>query len=106
MISVPMRGPVLSSAVDFEQAGATLAAADAHRDNAPFCLAPATLLQDVAGKPCAGHPEGVADCDRAAIDVVLRGIDAKLVAGIEALAGKRLVELPNIEVIDLEAVAL
>src|SRR5450631_1765452 len=95
-----------NSAVDFKQAGAALAAADAHGDDAPFGLAPAALLQDVAGEPCAGHPEGMADGDRAAIDVVLLGIDAELVARIQALAGEGFVELPEVDIADLEAVAL
>src|SRR6266404_1226266 len=94
------------SAIDFEQAGAALAAADAHRHDAPLCLAATALLQDVARQPRAGHPERVADRDRAAVDVVLVGIDAKLVTGIEALAGKSLVELPNIDINDFQAMAL
>src|SRR6266481_5013586 len=94
------------SAVDFEQACAALAATDAHGDDAPLGLAPASLLQDVAGEPGAGHAEGMTDRDRAAIDVVLLGIDAELVARIEALAGEGLIELPEIDIVDLEAVAL
>src|ERR1700732_1922380 len=65
------------SAVDFKQTGATLAAADAHGHHAPLGLAPAAFLQDVAGQPCAGHPERMADGDRAAVDVVLLRIDAE-----------------------------
>src|SRR6185369_12928931 len=68
-----------SSAVDLEQARAALAAADAHRDDAPLGLAPAAFLQDVAGETRAGHAEGMADRDRAAVDVVLLRIDAQLV---------------------------
>src|SRR5205085_11501875 len=94
------------SAVDLEQACAALAAADAHRDDAPLRLAPAAFLQDVAGETRAGHAERVADRDRAAVDIVLLGIDAELVAGIEALAGEGFVELPEIDVLDLQAVAL
>src|SRR5688500_9577549 len=77
-----------TSAVDLEQACAALAAADAHRDDAPLGLAPAAFLQDVAGETRAGQAEGMADRDRAAVDVVLLGIDAELVARIEALAGE------------------
>src|SRR5215203_1397273 len=94
------------SAVDLEQAGAALAAADAHRDDAPLGLAPAAFLQDVAGETRASHAEGMADRDRAAVDVVLLGIDAELVARIEALAGEGFVEFPEINVVDLQAVAL
>src|SRR5258708_22459834 len=94
------------SAIDFKQAGAALAAADAHGHDGPLGLAPTALLQNVARQPRAGHPERVADGDRAAVDVVLVGIDAKLVTGIEALAGKRLVELPKIDIVDFQAMAL
>src|ERR1700693_2512874 len=93
-------------AIDFEQAGAALAAADAHRHHAPFRLAPTSLLQDVAGQPRACHAERMADGDRAAIDVVLVGIDAELVARIQALAGEGLVELPPGDNRGLEALAV
>src|SRR6478672_5291310 len=96
----------LISAVDLEQAGAALAAADAHGHDAPLGLAARTFLEDVASETRAGHAEGMADRDRAAVDVVLGGIDAELVARVEALAGKGLVELPNIDVVDLQAGAL
>src|SRR6185295_6688754 len=92
-----------SSAIDLEQARAALAAADAHRDHAPLGLAPAAFLQDVAGEARARHAEGMADRNRAAIDVVLLGIDAELVTRIEALAGEGFVELPDVDVIDLQA---
>src|ERR1700710_1537030 len=95
-----------ASAVDFEQACAALAATDTHGDDAPLGLAPTSLLQDVAGQPRAGHAERMADRNRTAIDVVLLGIDAKLVARIEALAGKGLIEFPEVDVADLEAMTL
>ena len=60
----------------------------------------------MAREPRAGHAEGMADRDRAAVDVVFRRIDAELVAAVEALAGERLIELPEIDVVDLEAMAL
>src|SRR5215469_11559930 len=71
-------------AIDLEQPGAALPAADAHRHHAPFGLAAAAFLQNVAGQPRAGHAEGMANRDRAAIDVVFRRIDAELVAAIQA----------------------
>ena len=48
----------------------------------------------------------MADGDGTAIDVVLLGVDAKLVAAVEALAGESFVQLPQVDVIDLEARAL
>src|SRR6059036_1806096 len=98
--SVARSGPG-ALAVDFKQACAALATADAHSNDAPLGLAPTTLLQDVAGEPRAGHAEGMTDRDRAAIDVVLLGIDAELVARIETLAGEGLVEFPEIDIVDL-----
>src|SRR3954451_7461619 len=95
-ISVPLTRQGRNSVIDFKQAGAALAAADAHRHHAPLGLAPASLLQDVARQTRARHAKGVADRDRAAVDVVLLGIDPELVTGIQALAGERLVEFPKI----------
>ncbi len=60
----------------------------------------------MAGEPRAGHAEGMADRDRAAVDIVLLGVDAELVARIQALAGEGFVELPEVDVVDLEAMAL
>src|SRR5262249_42095230 len=91
---------------DLEQAGATLAAADAHRDHTPFGLATMAFLQDVAGQPRTGHAERVADRDRAAVHIVLGRVDAEPVAAIEALAGEGLVQLPDVDSVDLEAMAL
>src|ERR1700726_1941003 len=48
-----------ASAIDLEQPGAALPAADAHRDDAPLRLAAAAFLQDVAGQAGAGHAEGM-----------------------------------------------
>src|SRR5258706_14834928 len=98
--------PSRSSAIDFKQARAALAAADAHGHDAPLCLAPTALLQDVACQPRAGHPEGMADGDRAAVDVVLFGLDTELVAGIQALAGQGFVEFPKVDIVDLQPLAL
>src|SRR5689334_1288366 len=98
--------PDAVSAVDLEQARAALTAADAHRHHAPLRLATRTFLQQMAGETRAGHAEGMTDRDRAAVDVVLGGIDAELVAAVQALAGKGLVELPEIDVVDLQPGAL
>src|SRR5277367_1661583 len=95
-----------SSAIDLEQPRAALAAADAHGDDAPLGLAAVAFLQDVAGETRAGHAEGMADRDRAAIDVVFGGIDAEPVAAIEALAGEGFVQLPDVDIVDLQTLAL
>ena len=105
-VKVTLREASPASAVDLEQPCAALAAADAHRDDAPLGLAAGAFLQQVAGAACAGHAERMADRDRAAVDVVLGRIDAELVARVEALAGEGLVQLPEVDVVDLEAVAL
>src|SRR3954471_5331693 len=49
------------SAIDLEQSRAALAAADAHRHDAPLGLAALAFLEDVAGETRAGHAERVAD---------------------------------------------
>src|SRR5258708_25527223 len=54
----------------------------------------------------AAHAMGVADGDRTAIDIVLAGIDAEAVAAIKRLHGEGFVELPEVDVFDLEAVLL
>src|SRR5690606_20123680 len=96
---------------EFDEAGRTHTATDAHRHDtilqllARF-LAAARLEQDVADAARAGHAEGVADGDGAAIDVVLLGVNAKTVARIEALAREGFVQLPEVDVVDLEAVTL
>src|ERR1051325_6070662 len=52
-------------AVDLEQPGAALAAADAHRHHAPLRLATTSFLQQMAGETRTGHAEGMTDRDRA-----------------------------------------
>ena len=59
----------------------------------------------MAGQARAGHAERVADGDGAAVDVVLVRVDAQLVAAVEALAGEGLVQLPKVDVVDLQPVA-
>ena len=91
---------------DLEEARRALAAADAHRHDAPLGLAALAFEQEVADAARARHAEGVADRDRAAVDVVLLGVDAEGVAAVEALAREGFVELPEVDVVDLEAGAL
>src|SRR5690349_18651251 len=86
--------------VDLEQAGAALAAADAHGHHAPLGAAALAFLQDVAGAAGAGHAEGVADGDGAAVDVVLLRVDAEAVTAVEALRGEGFVQFPDVDVVD------
>ena len=53
----------------------------------------------------ARHAIGMADGDRAAIHIELVVRNAELVGAIEHLAGEGLVQLPQIDVVDLQAVA-
>ena len=64
------------------------------------------LEQQVPGHPRAGHAERVADRDRPAVDVEDVVVDAELVAAIERLAGEGLVQLPEVDVVDLQPLAL
>ena len=75
--------------VDFEQAGGAHAAADAHRDDARLDAAPRPSMQRVAGHARAGHAVGMADGDRAAVDVEPLVRNAEPVAAIERPAPRR-----------------
>src|SRR5439155_23456541 len=87
-----------------EHPGPALSAADAHRDEAVALLAAEHLVGQRAGQPRAGHTERMPDRDRAAVDVEPLGIDAEPVAAVDHLDGERLVQLPEIDVLDLETV--
>src|ERR1700754_3533277 len=88
---------------DFEETRGAHAAAQAHGDNSIFGLAPPSLDQGVAGKTRTGHAIGMADGDRAAIDVQLFRIDAELVAAVDHLHRECLVQFPQIDVVDGKA---
>src|SRR5271165_612909 len=91
---------------EFEQSGRALAAADAHRHHHVLDAAPLPLDQRVAGEARAAHAVRVADRDRAAVDVELVVVDTELVAAVDHLHGEGLVELPEADVVHLEAVGL
>ncbi len=82
------------------------AAADAHRHHDVLDAAPLALDQRMAGQARAAHAVGVADRDRAAVDVELVVVDAEPVAAVDHLHGEGLVQLPEADVVDLEAVRL
>src|SRR6185436_8614210 len=92
--------------VRLEETRGALTAAHAHRDDAVARLAPEHLVGERADHARARHAERVADRDRAAVDVELLGIDPQAIAAVDDLRGERLVELPHVDVVDLEAVAL
>ena len=70
------------------------------------CFAP-RRLPSISAWPVrrgARHAVRMADRDRAAVDVQLLGIDAELVAAVDHLHGERFVQLPQVDVVDPEAV--
>src|SRR5438552_11953938 len=91
---------------DFKQTRRAHAAADAHCHHAVFRFAPPALDQEVAREPCPGHAVGMTDGDRTAIDVELVRINAELVAAIDHLHRVGFIELPEINVVDLQVMAL
>src|SRR5882757_8065178 len=99
-------GRPMPSIHHLEQAGRAHAAADAHRHHDVLGLAAAALDQSMAGAARAGHAEGMADRDRAAVDVELVVGNAELVAAVEHLHGEGLVQLPQVDVVHLETEAL
>src|SRR5438046_2298315 len=66
---------------------------DAQRRQPVAAAPPAELVQKRHDKARAGHPEGVAERDRAAVDVHLFGIQPQLTDDYEALRGEGLVQL-------------
>src|SRR5262249_38234953 len=91
------------ASVDLEEPGGSHAAADAHGDDAALRLAAFAFDQDVAGHARAAHAVGMADRNRAAVDVENLLRNAEAVAAVERLARERLVQLPQIDVIHLQA---
>jgi len=87
----------------FEQAGGTLAAADAHGDDGVAALAAFELVQRRGGELGAGAAERVAQRDGAAVDVELVGGDLEGVLDVDGLAGERFVELDQIDVAHRQA---
>ncbi|MNE71202.1 hypothetical protein D3C80_1670560 [compost metagenome] len=51
-----------------------------------------------------GHPVGMSDRNGAAVHVAGFGVDAKLALAVQGLAGERLVEFPQVDVLDAQAV--
>src|SRR6186997_965009 len=87
---------------DLEQAGCAHAATDAHRDDAVPGATTLPLDEEMAGAAGSGHAVRVADRDRPAGHVEPVVGDAERVAAVEDLAGERLVQLPDADVVDGE----
>src|SRR6185437_12875948 len=66
-----------------------LAAADAHRLQPELLVVPLQRVDQRAGDARAGHPEGVADGDRAAVHVQLVQVDPQVLVGRDDLRGER-----------------
>src|SRR4029079_19482625 len=89
---------------DLEQSRRAHAATYTHRNDDVLHAATLTFEQRMVHQSCARHAVRMADRDSATIDVELRGIDAKLVPAIQRLHCKRLVDLPQADVVDGVAV--
>src|SRR5439155_21435393 len=99
------RAPSLSPRLSLEESSLPLADADAEcREAVPAAAAP-KLVQQRHDEARAGHPERVAECDRAAVDVHIFRIQAQLTDDHEALRGEGLVQLDEVEFRDLHAAA-
>ena len=83
---------------DFEQARGAHAAADAHGTTTRIAPRALTLQQGVTDHTGAAHTEGVTNGDGAAVDIQLGVVDAKLIATVNHLAGKRLIQLPQVDI--------
>src|SRR3989442_6096275 len=86
-----------------EEPRGALAAANAHGHDAVARLRVQHLVGDRAHHAPAGHAERVADRDRAAVPVELLRVEAEPVATVDDLRGEGLVQLPDVDVADLEA---
>src|SRR5262249_61444686 len=83
-----------------------LAAALAQGDDRALGGPPPPLDKNVPGHARAAHAERMANGNRAAADVEPVLGNPEPIAAVEHLAGKRLVELPQIDVVHFQACAL
>src|SRR5882672_6918501 len=97
--------PLSQASIYLEQPRRPHAAADAHGDDGALGAAAPSFDQDVAGHARSAHAKRMADRDRAAVNIETFLGEAKAIAAVEHLAGKRFVELPQIDVVDIEALA-
>src|SRR5690242_17559885 len=92
----------------FERERDSLADADAHGRERQLAAGALELLGCGEREARAGHSERVAERDRSAVGVHLRRVvrEAELAEDREPLRGERFVELDDVEVGDLQALAL
>src|SRR6202012_1438937 len=102
----PARTDRASPSADLEQAGGALSAADTHGHAPPPGPAALALDARVSREPCAAHAVRMSDRDRSAVDVQAFIRNSQLVAAIDHLDGKCLVQFPQVDVADLESRAL
>src|SRR2546422_11559086 len=95
--------PDSSRLESLEQRGLSLAHSHTERRQPVPPAAAAELVQQGHDEPRAGHAQGMAERDRAAIHVHLLRIQAQLADDDEALRSEGLVQLDEVEVRDLEA---
>src|SRR5258708_22875595 len=81
------------------------AAADAPGDDGALGAAAPSFDQDMAGHARSAHAKGMTDRDRAAVDMETFLRNAQPVAAVKHLARKGFVELPQINIVDIEALA-
>src|SRR5579875_3005711 len=86
-----------------QEQGVALAAAAAQRSRAGATAAPLELEREGERKPCAGHPDRVAERDRTAVHVDDVRREAELLHRLQADGRKRLVDLDQVEVAHLLA---
>src|SRR6478735_2069749 len=99
--SVMPRSLVLADALEDHRHA--LAAADAHGDEAGGLVVPVEAVEHRVLQSGAGHAEGVADGDGAAVDVEAVEVDAEVLVGRHDLGGERLVDLDEVDVADAHA---
>src|SRR6185295_8763488 len=87
----------------FEQTSSTHASADAHGYNDVRCAAAFALDQCVSDEAATSHPIRMAHCNRTAVDVQPVIGDTKLVATVNHLHSKRLIQFPQADVADFLA---
>src|SRR5688572_9654243 len=86
---------------DLEQGGSAHPTADAHRRHHPPRADASSGQQRMTDEPLPGHAIRVPDGDRPAVDVEAVVRYPELVTAIDDLDRKRLVELPEVDVLDL-----